>query len=69
MKSKFGTAYYVAPEIINGKADKDGYDKSVDVWALGIMFDELLHGSPFYDGETEEEIYIKIRNEPYYVRK
>lgn len=69
MKSKFGTAYYVAPEIIDGRADKDGYDKSVDVWALGIMFDELLHGSPFYDGATEEEIYIKIRNEPYYVRK
>ena len=69
MKSKFGTAYYVAPEIIDGRADKDGYDKSVDVWALGIMFDELLHGAPFYDGATEEEIYIKIRNEPYYVRK
>jgi len=30
--TKVGTAYYVAPEIF---LDKDGYDKSVDIWALG----------------------------------
>lgn len=67
MTSKFGTAYYVAPEIIDGRGE--GYDKTVDIWALGIMFDELLHGSPFYDGKVEDDVYMKIRNEPYYVRK
>mgnify|MGYP001807999883 CR=1 FL=1 len=33
------------------------------------MFDELLHGNPFFDGLTEDEVFIKIRNEPYYPRK
>ena len=69
LTSKFGTAYYVAPEIIDGRAEIYGYDKTVDVWALGLMFDELLHGSPFYDGMSEDEVFIKIRNEPYYPRK
>ena len=69
LTSKFGTAYYVAPEIIDGRAELYGYDKSVDIWALGLMFDELIHGTPFYDGLTEDEVFIKIRNEPYYPRK
>ncbi|CAD8193903.1 unnamed protein product [Paramecium octaurelia] len=69
LTSKFGTAYYVAPEIIDGRAELYGYDKTVDIWALGLMFDELLHGTPFFDGHTEDEVFIKIRNEPYYPRK
>lgn len=41
-----GTAAYVAPEILKG----NGYDKSVDWWALGILIYEMLHGKPpFYD--------------------
>jgi calcium-dependent protein kinase len=44
--TKVGTAYYVAPEILAG----DGYDKLVDVWALGLIMDELIHGTPFYNG-------------------
>lgn len=35
MTTKIGTAYYVAPEILDGRAERDGYDKSVDIWALG----------------------------------
>jgi calcium-dependent protein kinase len=68
MNTKMGTAYYVAPEIVNGRAEREGYDKSVDVWALGLVFDELLHGSPFFNGATEEEVFNKIRNETYFIR-
>jgi calcium-dependent protein kinase len=32
------------------------------------MFDEMLHGTPFYNGSTEEEVFQKVRNEPYYIR-
>ena len=60
MNTKMGTAYYVAPEIVNGRAEREGFDKSVDVWALGLVFDELLHGSPFFNGATEEEVFNKI---------
>ena len=68
MTTKVGTAYYVAPEILDGRVHLDGYDKGVDVWALGLMLDELLHGKPFYNGTTEEEIFGKIRAENYYIR-
>ena len=34
----------MAPEIVQDKA----YDKSVDIWSLGILLYELIHGySPF----------------------
>jgi len=39
-----GTIEYIAPEIINGK----GYNKSVDIWSLGILLYEMLTGfTPF----------------------
>ncbi|TNV72827.1 hypothetical protein FGO68_gene15253 [Halteria grandinella] len=57
--SLVGTAAYVAPEILRGQ----GYDKSVDWWALGILIYEMLHGHPpFYD----KNIYLmfqKIKDE------
>ena len=39
-----GTTEYMAPEIINN----DKYNKSTDVWSLGILLYEMTHGySPF----------------------
>jgi serine/threonine protein kinase len=48
-----GTIEYMAPEIIKEMP----YDKSIDVWSLGILLYELIHGySPFRaDGDQEEE--------------
>ncbi|CAK85185.1 unnamed protein product (macronuclear) [Paramecium tetraurelia] len=62
--TKVGTAYYVAPEIL----DKQQYDKSVDVWALGLIIDELLHKTPFYNGLSEEEVFFKIKTTNYIIR-
>ena len=43
-----GTPEYLAPEIIMGS--KEGYGRSADWWALGILVYELLTGHPpFYD--------------------
>lgn len=40
----FGTYEYMAPEVIEG----NNYNCSVDIWALGILLYESLHGySPF----------------------
>lgn len=59
-----GTPEYMAPEMIAAQ----GYDKSADLWALGILIYELLVGkTPFecQDDEEEEDdgvlsIYAKI---------
>jgi calcium-dependent protein kinase len=68
MTTKVGTAYYVAPEILDYRVNFDGYDRTVDIWALGLVFDELLHGSPFYNGTSEEEVFSKIKNDHYFIR-
>ncbi len=59
-----GTTEYMAPEIVS----QSNYDKSIDVWSLGILLYELIHGySPFRaikqknnDNEIIEN--IKIHN-------
>lgn len=50
---KIGTAYYLAPEVIESDGFSNGYDHTIDIWALGLILDEMIFGSPFYNGETE----------------
>ena len=53
-----GTAYYVAPEVLN----KNGYDKDIDWWSAGIIFFEMLVGyAPFCSKETQE-VCFKVLN-------
>ena len=49
-----GTLHYMAPEI--GKGD---YTRSVDIYASGILFHEMLTGKVPFDGETSAEILLK----------
>jgi serine/threonine protein kinase len=52
-----GTYEYMAPEIIKEKP----YDNSIDVWSLGILLYELIHGySPFRAQSEENEEYAEI---------
>ena len=53
-----GTAYYVAPEVLN----KKGYGPEIDWWSAGIIFFEMLVGyAPFCSKDTSEVCY-KILN-------
>mmetsp|Transcript_16453 Transcript_16453/g.22838 ORF Transcript_16453/g.22838 Transcript_16453/m.22838 type:complete len:736 (+) Transcript_16453:109-2316(+) len=40
-----GSPYWCAPEIIEGEG-LEGYDKTVDIWSLGIVAIELAEGKP-----------------------
>lgn len=49
-----GTVHYMAPEIGEGK-----YDRSIDIYALGIMLYEMLTGQVPYFGASPAEILMK----------
>jgi serine/threonine kinase 38 len=59
-----GTAYYVAPEVLN----KSGYGKDIDWWSVGVIFFEMLVGyAPFCSEETKEVCY-KVINWPKFLK-
>ena len=56
MNHKFGTPYYIAPEVLNRM-----YDEKCDVWSCGVIMYILLCGQPPFKGKTHKEIFDKIR--------
>ena len=55
-----GTVHYMAPEIGEGK-----YDLSIDIYALGILFYEMLTGNVPFFGASPAEILMKhMKAEP-----
>ena len=55
MNSKLGTPYYVAPEVLEGN-----YDKSCDLWSLGVLTFMLLSGEPPFTGRSVRQVFRKI---------
>jgi calcium-dependent protein kinase len=51
-----GTTIYCSPEVID-----DLYDEKCDEWSCGVLMYILLCGEPPFQGETEEEIFKKIK--------
>ena len=57
-----GTAYYVAPEVLN----KKGYGQEIDWWSVGVIFFEMLVGyAPFCAQETQEVCFKILNHEKY----
>ena len=61
-KTCVGTALTMAPEIFEGKGEKD-YDYKCDLWSIGIIIYQLFFKDYPYKGNTQLAIYNKIKNE------
>lgn len=60
MKTRAGTAFFMAPEVIS-----HDYTESCDMWSAGVMLYIMLCGYPPFYGETDEEILEAVINGVY----
>ena len=61
LKKLVGTPSYIAPEL-TGCGTEGGYKgKPVDMWALGVLLFEILHGKPTFYGANLEQLETRIR--------
>merc|ERR1712013_760162 len=55
-----GTPYYIAPEVL-----RKCYDKSCDLWSVGVISYILLCGYPPFNGANNAEVHAAVRRGRY----
>jgi len=61
LQTSCGTPGYVAPEVLMSES----YDKSVDMWGIGIITYILLAGYPPFYADNDTQLFEKIMNAEY----
>ncbi len=56
-----GTLDYVSPEM----AREEPYTKNGDLWNLGILTYELIHGYPPFRGSSKSKIFERVKSLEY----
>lgn len=51
-----GSRFYIAPEVLQGK-----YTEKRDLWSIGVMLYQFLCGQRPFEGDSEDELFDKIR--------
>ena len=60
MHKKFGTPYYIAPEVL-----KRDYSEKCDVWSCGVILYILLCGYPPFGGSCDSDILNNVKEGKY----
>jgi calcium-dependent protein kinase len=57
LEKQIGTPFYIAPEVL-----QNFYNEKCDIWSCGVIMYILLCGSPPFYGNTDDEIYARVKD-------